>query len=347
MSLSQDEIDALLASDPGSSDGAAETLSLSEEDKEFVLSFEKTLLEALCRVWGMLAGGEISAGTPELSETSAGALKFSKEWSGTGFVSTWTGDVEGKNLFVIDPKSSLMVADKMMGKETEEGEEPGEMHISALGEAVNQFIGALMTQVSQEDDFKGTFEAQPPEGQLGSAAEISETVFEGIETLLMLSTSLTFEGGQEGELLHLMTMETAKSICSLNPKTEATEDPAAILQEETAAAAAPAAAPHASPVSFAEFGPGTATKDTPEGLSRLMKVPLVISTELGRTEMKIADILSLSPGSLIELDRLAGEQVDLLVNGILFAKGEVVVIDENFGVRITSILSPKERLEEL
>jgi len=345
MSLSQEEIDALLASEPGAAGGATATETLDDAQKEFLVSFEGVLLDALCRVWGMLAGGQVSAGVPQQSETSAGALKFSKEWKGTGFISNWTGGVEGKNLFVIDPQSSLLVANKMMGKEPEEGEEPGEMHISALGEAVNQFLGALITQIGQEE-YTGTFECQPPEGEVGTPGEIGEKVFEGVETLLMISSTLTFDGGQEGEFIHLMPMETAIQIAKLNPAGAAADEPA-VAEAAPAAGAPQGDSAQASPVSFAEFGPGTAAKDTPEGLSRLMKVPLVISTELGRTEMKIADILSLSPGSLIELDRLAGEQVDLLVNGILFAKGEVVVIDENFGVRITSILSPKERLEEL
>ena len=70
-----------------------------------------------------------------------------------------------------------------------------------------------------------------------------------------------------------------------------------------------------------------------------MDVPLQVTVELGRTRKLIRDILELAPGSVIELDKLAGEPVDILVNGKLIAKGEVVVIDDNFGVRITKIVS--------
>jgi len=76
----------------------------------------------------------------------------------------------------------------------------------------------------------------------------------------------------------------------------------------------------------------------------LMDVQVVLTVELGRTKKYVKDILSLGEGSIIELDKLAGEPVDLLVNGKLIAKGEVVVIDENFGVRITEIADPSERL---
>ncbi len=72
-----------------------------------------------------------------------------------------------------------------------------------------------------------------------------------------------------------------------------------------------------------------------------------ISVELGSTKMRIKEILDLGIGSVIELDRLAGELVDILVNGKLIAKGEVVVIDENFGVKITDIVSPFERVNNL
>jgi flagellar motor switch protein FliN/FliY len=83
----------------------------------------------------------------------------------------------------------------------------------------------------------------------------------------------------------------------------------------------------------------------PHNISVLMDVQMQLSVELGRTRKKISEILSFGEGSIIELDKLAGEPVDVLVNGKLIAKGEVVVIDENFGVRVTEIVSPNSRLE--
>ncbi|HRX16865.1 MAG TPA: flagellar motor switch protein FliN, partial [Spirochaetota bacterium] len=74
---------------------------------------------------------------------------------------------------------------------------------------------------------------------------------------------------------------------------------------------------------------------------------LTLTAELGRTKYLVKDVLGLGEGSIIELDKLAGEPVDLLVNGKLIAKGEVVVIDENFGVRVTDIVSPSERLTKM
>ncbi len=83
------------------------------------------------------------------------------------------------------------------------------------------------------------------------------------------------------------------------------------------------------------------------GLDLILDVPLKVTVELGRTRMQIRDVLDLGKGSVVELDKLAGEPVDMLVNGKLIAKGEVVVIDENFGIRVTDIVSPIERFNNL
>jgi flagellar motor switch protein FliN/FliY len=78
-----------------------------------------------------------------------------------------------------------------------------------------------------------------------------------------------------------------------------------------------------------------------------MDIPLEISVELGRVKMMVRDVVELSTGSIVEIEKAAGEPVDVLVNGRLVAHGEVVVIEDNFGVRITEILNPNERLSKL
>jgi flagellar motor switch protein FliN/FliY len=102
-------------------------------------------------------------------------------------------------------------------------------------------------------------------------------------------------------------------------------------------------------VSQAQFQQLSETAGQPEAqnIDMLLDINLPVSIELGRTRMSIADILALGPGSVVELNKLAGEPVDLLVNHKTVARGEVVVIDENFGVRITNLISPEERLKAL
>ncbi len=99
--------------------------------------------------------------------------------------------------------------------------------------------------------------------------------------------------------------------------------------------------------SFTAFQDSLQGGDDHSGLEILMDIPLEISVELGRVKMMVRDVVELSTGSIVEIEKAAGEPVDVLVNGRLVAHGEVVVIEDNFGVRITEILNPNERLSKL
>jgi flagellar motor switch protein FliN/FliY len=101
------------------------------------------------------------------------------------------------------------------------------------------------------------------------------------------------------------------------------------------------------PAVFSSFEPVQPQQMEPKNLDMLLDIPLQVTVELGRTKRSVKEILELSPGSIIELDKLAGEPVDILINNRLIAKGEVVVIDENFGVRVTDIISQSDRLKNL
>jgi flagellar motor switch protein FliN/FliY len=120
--------------------------------------------------------------------------------------------------------------------------------------------------------------------------------------------------------------------------------PMSTMPERSAPAfmAPPPTAVH--PVQFMPLTPEMPTTDRANGIELLMDVALEVSVELGRSHMPIGDILALRTGSVIELDKLAGEPVDVSVNGTLIARGEVVVVDEKFGVRITEVVSKSRRL---
>ncbi len=105
--------------------------------------------------------------------------------------------------------------------------------------------------------------------------------------------------------------------------------------------------PDVQPAQFAPLPQHQVSQTGPNNIDLLLDVPLEITVELGRTTMLVKDILELGTGSVIELDKLAGEPVEIMVNNKLIAKGEVVIIDENFGVRITKIISPEERVRAL
>jgi flagellar motor switch protein FliN len=111
------------------------------------------------------------------------------------------------------------------------------------------------------------------------------------------------------------------------------------------AASAPGSTPTAvHPIQFMPLTPEAPAVDHAHGIELLMDVALEVSVELGRSHMSIGEILALRTGSVIELDKLAGEPVDVSVNGTLIARGEVVVVDEKFGVRITEVVSKARRL---
>jgi flagellar motor switch protein FliN/FliY len=125
------------------------------------------------------------------------------------------------------------------------------------------------------------------------------------------------------------------------------EDP--VPEAAPAAAAIPgivAAAPTAMAPSFAPLPSNGLDADRSQ-IDLLLDINLQVTVELGRTRMKIAEILALRNGSVIELDRLAGEPADILVNGTLIAKGEVVVVDEKFGVRVIEVVSRAKRIASL
>ena len=100
-------------------------------------------------------------------------------------------------------------------------------------------------------------------------------------------------------------------------------------------------------MSIEENSPQSNQENQSRRLELLLDVPLDLSVELGRTRMSIQDLLNLSPGSVVELDKIAGEPLDILVNDRLIARGEAVVVNDKFGVRITDIVSPSERIARL
>ncbi len=129
----------------------------------------------------------------------------------------------------------------------------------------------------------------------------------------------------------------------VNDEQAASDDWAAALAEAEAARQQQAPAPD--PL-FADLGPGSppASRDD---IDLVLDIPIQLTVELGRTRIPIKHILQLAQGSVIELDAMAGEPMDVLVNGFLIAQGEVVVVNDRFGIRLTDIVTPSERMRRL
>ena len=129
-----------------------------------------------------------------------------------------------------------------------------------------------------------------------------------------------------------------------NAQAAAEDDWAAALAEQ-ASTPAPAAAPAAAQV-FQNLAPA-ANSSTAHDIDMILDIPVQLTVELGRTKIPIKHILQLAQGSVVELDGMAGEPMDVLVNGCLIAQGEVVVVNDKFGIRLTDIITPSERIRKL
>jgi flagellar motor switch protein FliN/FliY len=122
---------------------------------------------------------------------------------------------------------------------------------------------------------------------------------------------------------------------------QAAAEAAALERQQQAAASAPTAAV------FKDFSNKGARNETPNDIDFILDIPVQLTVELGRTKIAIKNLLQLAQGSVVELDGLAGEPMDVLVNGCLIAQGEVVVVNDKFGIRLTDIITPSERIRKL
>lgn len=242
-----------------------------------------------------------------------------------------------KIFFLIEDKDALAIATFMMGEENLITEF-NEISLSAISEAFSQMISAMALSLSEIIGKKIQIET-PQVLQLDDNMRemIFISDFEGFKYKFILDNIDTIlyqvvESGSEEKFRSVLVTENT------NNKKEETNGSKVLIAEDTVT--------EVQPVTFQPLSPSKEKEEKISNLDLLKDVPIQVSVELGRTKILIKDLLALSSGSIIELDKLAGEPVDILVNGKLIAKGEVVVIDENFGVRITEIISPEKRLEE-
>ena len=133
-----------------------------------------------------------------------------------------------------------------------------------------------------------------------------------------------------------------------SPEDDMAAEWAAALDQQGAAssAASEVAAPQATPATFANFSPSPVNSVSSD-LNMVLDIPVQLTVELGRTRIPIKNILQLAQGSVVELEAMAGEPMDVLVNGFLIAQGEVVVVNDKFGIRLTDIVTPSERMRRL
>lgn len=373
--LSQEELDALLK---GELAPAGQEL-LSEVEYDALGEIGNISMGSAATTLSILLGKRVSITTPKVGVSSLNEIQNDRPLPFLVVEVGYTHGVNGTNLLAIKEQDALIIADLMMGNDgTTPPTELNELYMSAVGEAMNQMMGSVATSMSTL--FKQKVDISPPKANLihfASHDPLTSTLTP-TESVVKVAFRMEVEDLIDSEIMQILPLQVAKTLVG-NLMGHMAEEPAAPApaappvsapvpaQPPAPVAAAPAPGYYAPPpqqpvyqqppaqqqppvpvqaVQFAPLVPGSMPSvDTNIGL--IMDVPLQVTVELGRTKKLIREILELSPGSVLELDKLAGEPVDILVNGKLIAKGEVVVIDENFGVRITDIVSPMERASSL
>ncbi len=282
----------------------------------------------------------------------------------------YTRGIEGTNILFLKVDDVKIITDLLMGGDgTNIGAELNEMHLSAIGEVMNQMVGSSATSLSKMMD--AMVDISPPLAYaVKSESDIAGAPFTDIrDPLVRTSFRMEVEGLIHSEIMQVMPVDFAKSLVAGllgGAAVAATETnvptPEEVVSQTQAARPAPAPAPAPTPASAAQpapapkpmvdvrpaqFGsfdaPGSESAGFDENMELLMDVPLTVSVELGKSKKFIKEILDFNVGSIIVLDKMAGDMVDVVVNGKLIAKAEVVVIDDNYGARITEILSPSKR----
>lgn len=281
----------------------------------------------------------------------------------------YTAGLDGRNVFILSTGDASVVADLMMGGPGTPSDQLTELHASAIGEAMNQMMGSAATAMAEmlgrRVDISAPQVELPDSDPDPSASEL-------LEHAPVVSAGFQLRVGDllDTSLMQLMPIDFVRALVDgLTADAAPAPEPVAVdpvleqaaVPEELPPLPPPPPLPsdepddrhlRAVPVPVAQpvtFPSLDAVPSVPGGsdISLLLDVPLQVTVELGRTQLRIREVLELVPGSIVELDKLAGEPVDVLVNGKQIARGEVVVIDEEFGVRITDVASQAKRLRGL
>ncbi len=364
-SLSQEEIDALLqgADDLGSSMDAGEALGgltgapsagLTEEEENEISILSGEVAQSMGVTLSTITGKDAQVSNPQLKVLTRDDFISQVSGKNVQITADYSEGITGKHSYIITEEAAKQISALMMAQE--EGELT-EMALSALTEGFSQMSGASMNV------FEGTVGISVKTGAL--RADIRENPSDlDLPDGSFLRVRFDFtSNGSSSVIDEIFDINTAKSLAA-----EIFTKKGISVQEAPAPQSAAAFQPGiqqnvpvfntgpdtafgqgnigVQPVQFAPLSPAEQSGVT-GNIGLLMDVSMQLTVELGRTKMLIKDILGMGEGTIVELDKLAGEPVDLLVNGKLIAKGEVVVIDENFGVRVTDIISPMDRINNL
>ena len=385
--LSEEEIAALFAQsnaeDGGGGDGGDSSIQneLTEQEIDTIGEVANISMGTAATTLFSLVNKKVDISTPVVSLACWNDIVEEYEKPCVLIKISYTKGLNGSNILVLSEHDVKVITDLMMGGDGTNLEgELGEIHLSAISEAMNQMMGSSATSLSTMLNMM--VDISPPSSDLidlhesGDGSSIDAFLK---ENFVKISFRLIIGDLVDSFLMQLYPIPLVKEMCSsiisnMEDDSDSTVNDEAFSEEPAPAPApepaptpapAPAPAPAAAPppaapmpdmqmqqmampqpqqqvnVQPAQFQPFAGTYPTalqPENIDLIMDVPLEVTVELGRTHKSIQEILDFAPGTILELNKIAGEPIDVLVNGKYVAKGEVVVIEESFGIRITEIM---------
>lgn len=385
--LSQEEIDSLLNGGPSQSSAKQDEPKeepISEIDKDLLGEIGNISMGSASTALSQIINQPVNITTPVVTVTTLRELKNSFEIPNIALEVEYTSGILGKNLLVMKTTDSAVIANLMMGGDgTVTSPMLSEIEMSAVSEAMNQMIGSAATSMATM--FAREVNISPPISKIWQ--DTTEPLLDDMgddEQIIKVSFSLAIGSLVDSTIMQLLPINTAKKIVSImmgqeestpsKPKSQSAPTPQNETQPEPQYAKEVQPAVQSTNNTYAQPNYYEPVQEKPierpqpkvevhqasfqslkesavtgahKNIDLILDVPLEISVVLGRTKKSIKDILNLGTGSLVELDKLAEEPVEILVNGKRVAYGEVVVVDENFGVRITSIVSNAERVKSL
>ena len=315
--LSEDEINALL--NPGS-----DKLTPLLED---FLRVNRRVMPSFVDALGSLVNKVCSLSDPQVMLASPGDILDRLPNEIIDVQLNFRGSYSGLHSYYLDTSDAQQIVKPIMGIESDGLDAAA---LSAIGEAFSRSVRAQLLLIDKL--FGENIASEPPDVQIVQKDSLALT-----PPVFTLLYDILFDGEKALSVIEVINQDLAESIGRVLHSEDDVEDYG--TSNTTAGTAKKVEG-----VSFPNFRATEIGPQEEQNLGLLMDVPVTLAVELGRTKWQLRDVLTIGEGSIIELDKQAGELVDVLVNNNLIARGEVVVVDENFSVRITEIISSFEQL---
>ena len=365
--LSQEEINALLNSMSSTDEDTSDLNILDEltvEEKDAIGEISNISMGTAATTLSQLVNKKVLITTPKVEYSTWESVSNSFDKPCVYIQISYKEGLAGNNILLLRETDVITIADLMMGGDGHpEDTEVNDLHLSAISEAMNQMMGSASTSLSSM--IERTVDISPPEAHRVAVEEQLSVMYPLCEEPFV-KVSFRMEIGDlvDSEIMQLYSADFARDLYHKFTGSEDIKGDSSSAQEsvvqnygtpvvETTNASnyatnyvdegvpytmEQAKEVNVAPAQFQPFNTRINPIAQQENIDLIMDVPLEVTVELGRTTKSIKEILDFAPGTIVELNKLAGEPIDVLVNGKYVAKGEVVVIEESFGIRVTEII---------